>query len=783
MTVARTTRLVLTALFSALVALAAVVTASGPPAQAADLSRFDPGFIVSDAVFFNSTAMNAGTVQSFLDQKGSACVPADGNTCLKSYVESTTTRAATNRCTEYVGAATERSSTIIAKVAAACGVNPQVLLVTLQKEQGLVTALTGKSASTYQKAMGYGCPDTAACNALYYGFFNQVYSAASQFRNYALNPGSYSHRAGLVNNVRFHPNAACGTSPVLIRNQATAGLYNYTPYQPNGVALAAGYGTGDSCSSYGNRNFFSYFSDWFGSPTGNPPFGFLDSVTVSGLSVTASGWAIDPETNGPITVHMYVGSASQAFLANGSRPDVGAAIGKGDLHGYSTTMTASPGTTNVCVWAMNTDAVSSNTLLGCRTVVVPAPLQGIYDSAVADATGLTVSGWVYDPDALGSAVALSVKVDGVARSAVADQPRPDLDAALRVGPNHGFTVRIPATSGQHTVCVTALKAAPGQNSELGCRTATVVNSAPWGFIDSVTAGAADITVRGWALDPDTSDPIAVHVYVDSASQAIQAADARPDLSSLGKGPNHGYSATIPAAAGSHNVCLFAINATPGANTALGCRTVTVVNRDPIGFLDFITPGPGSVTVKGWALDPDTTASIAVHVHAGPASTAVTAEINRPDLDAVFKLGAAHGFSGTVPVAPGQQLVCVYAINASPGNNPPLGCRTVTVLADNRSPIGFVDAVTTSAGTVSVAGWALDQDSVDPVTVNVSVDGRVTPIVADRSRPDLGSFGVGTSHGFAGSVTAAAGPHTVCLEVVNIPTGPSTPLGCRTVTTP
>ena len=48
-------------------------------------------------------------------------------------------------------------------------------------------------------------------------------------------------------------------------NQATANVYYYTPYQPNSTALAAGYGTGDSCSAYGNRNFYNYFTDWFGS--------------------------------------------------------------------------------------------------------------------------------------------------------------------------------------------------------------------------------------------------------------------------------------------------------------------------------------------------------------------------------------------------------------------------------------------------------------------------------------------------------------------------------------
>jgi uncharacterized protein with LGFP repeats len=60
-------------------------------------------------------------------------------------------------------------------------------------------------------------------------------------------------------------NVRCGTASVHLTNIATASLYNYTPYVPNQAALAAGYKPGDDCSSYGNRNFWNYFTDWFGS--------------------------------------------------------------------------------------------------------------------------------------------------------------------------------------------------------------------------------------------------------------------------------------------------------------------------------------------------------------------------------------------------------------------------------------------------------------------------------------------------------------------------------------
>ena len=234
---------------------------------AADLSQFRPGNIIADALFYDGLSMDAATVQSFLDGKGRYCVAgADGTPCLKNYAQDTPTRAADSRCALYAGAARESAATIIAKVGRACGISPRVLLVMLQKEQGLVTGSgAGLYASRYRSAMGYGCPDTAPCDSLYYGFFNQVYSAARRFKDYAAQPTSFNHRPGAVNQVRYSPNISCGSSPVYIENMATAGLYNYTPYQPNAAALAAGTGTGDACSAYGNRNFWNHYTNWFGS--------------------------------------------------------------------------------------------------------------------------------------------------------------------------------------------------------------------------------------------------------------------------------------------------------------------------------------------------------------------------------------------------------------------------------------------------------------------------------------------------------------------------------------
>ena len=234
--------------------------------KTADLSLFRAGNIMSNEVFFDSSTMNESQIDSFLRSKVSQCQ--SGYTCLKDFRQATTSRAADSYCGgAYQGEASESAARIIYKVAQACGINPQVLIVMLEKEQGLVTH-TWPSDWRYRIAMGQGCPDTAACDTRYYGFQNQMYGAARQLRVYTENRYFTYYAPGKTWNVRYSPDASCGSSPVYIENQATANLYYYTPYQPNAASLRAGYGSGDGCSTYGNRNFYQRFTDWFGSTQG-----------------------------------------------------------------------------------------------------------------------------------------------------------------------------------------------------------------------------------------------------------------------------------------------------------------------------------------------------------------------------------------------------------------------------------------------------------------------------------------------------------------------------------
>ena len=471
---ARVRTLVVAATCGLATVLAVALPSQQAPAQAADLRAFDAGYIISDALFYDSGTMSAAAIQSFLVQKGSSCVAAPGSTCLKNFRQTTTTRAADTYCTRAYTGASETAAQIIAKVAVSCGINPQVLLVMLQKEQGLVTADCRGERHEIPVGDGLRVPghrsvQRAVLRVLQPGLLSgaPVPVLREEPPGVRRTAPAWSTRCGTS------PNAACGSSAVFIQNQATASLYNYTPYQPNAAALAAGYGAGNACSAYGNRNFWNYFTDWFGPTTQRAPVGSLDAATSTSPGVIAvRGWALDPDTTASISVHVYVdGRVTTALTAADSRPDVGRIYRRGD--------------------------------------------------------------------------------------------------------NHGFSGTVKAANGTHQVCVYAIDSAGGSNPRIGCATVKVTNRLPIGSLDAVASSQGRILASGWALDPDTTSPITVHVYVDGkAVQALTANTSRPDVGRIyGKGDNHGFSGTADALAGAHQVCVYAIDATGGTNPRIGCKNM------------------------------------------------------------------------------------------------------------------------------------------------------------------------------------------------------------------
>ncbi len=155
------------------------------------------------------------------------------------------------------------------------GLNPQVILVTLQKEQGLITnhqnSPTDKLQKVLDKAMGFNCPDGGGCGNLFPGFYYQLFGNFDSANNRYLGATkslikSFSYPEGrgpLVNgsvskvgqnisleNITSNPDAP-KEQVVNLGNRATAALYRYTPHVFNG-----------------NYNFWRFFQEWFRYPNG-----------------------------------------------------------------------------------------------------------------------------------------------------------------------------------------------------------------------------------------------------------------------------------------------------------------------------------------------------------------------------------------------------------------------------------------------------------------------------------------------------------------------------------
>lgn len=249
--------------FSIFIAVSPLMPA--PSVSAISGSQFNAGRIIDDSLFFNGQAMSASQVQSFLDKKGTSCT--EGK-CLKTFKQDTPKTPSESGLCSSMSAKDDRSAAnIIYSVGKACGISQKVLMVLIQKESSLLTA-NDPASWRYKSATGFACFDGIPCSSGYAGFFNQVFSAARQFKLYAKYPANYNYRAQRNNYIQYNPDPSCGGSTVYIQNQATAGLYTYTPYQPNKATLKVGLGVEAPCGAYGNKNFWWLYTAWFGPTTG-----------------------------------------------------------------------------------------------------------------------------------------------------------------------------------------------------------------------------------------------------------------------------------------------------------------------------------------------------------------------------------------------------------------------------------------------------------------------------------------------------------------------------------
>ncbi len=273
--------------------------------QAVTASDWKAGLIIDDGVFTNANDMSVADIQSFLNKKVPNCDTngtqpaseygrsdithaqyaalkgwaAPPYVCLRNYYEVPKTAPGpgipANNYSGSIPAGAISAAQMIYDAAQQYRINPKVLLVKLGTEShGPLTSDSWPLRWQYTFAMGAHCPDSgpggsANCDTNYAGFSIQMREAASLLRWYldGMTQSWWQYRKPYqVNSILWKPVVSgCGAGNVYIESKATAALYTYTPYQPNQAALNNMYGTGDGCSSYGNRNFWRVYSDWFGS--------------------------------------------------------------------------------------------------------------------------------------------------------------------------------------------------------------------------------------------------------------------------------------------------------------------------------------------------------------------------------------------------------------------------------------------------------------------------------------------------------------------------------------
>ena len=221
-------------LFSAFVALVPVKT----------FAAFDAGYVFPDPVLTAKDTMSEAEIQAFLIKKGSFLanysMPAGmGGVGWNNDIDVTGWSAAK----------------VIYSAAQWYGVNPQLIIITLQKEQSSITYKTQGWAGQTDWATGYGVPDGSDADPHYKGFAKQVDMATWQFRwvfeGSGGNTGWYSPLPYGGSMWDIGKTVSCPTGiwetwdgvnigpcvTTTITSRVASALYKHNPYRVNKVGL------------------------------------------------------------------------------------------------------------------------------------------------------------------------------------------------------------------------------------------------------------------------------------------------------------------------------------------------------------------------------------------------------------------------------------------------------------------------------------------------------------------------------------------------------------------
>jgi hypothetical protein len=216
------------------------------------------------------------------------------------------------------------------------------------------------------------------------------------------------------------------------------------------------------------------------------------------------------------------------------------------------------------------------------------------------------------------------------------------------------------------------------------------------------------------------------------------------------------------------------------------HNASCLQGEPFGSVDVVRAVPGGYRVAGWVADPNASGPTTVHVYVNGVGTNLgPTNRARPDVTRTYPgLTWSVGFDRVITATgPGPTAdVRVYGINTGPGGNRLIGWRSVAA-----DPYVALDRAERVPGGVRIAGWALDLDRLEPVTIHAYLNGSGVNLgPADRHRPDVARvLGVEpTRWGFDTVVPwSGTGSLEVCVYAINKGPGVNRRIGCATFSNP
>jgi hypothetical protein len=245
--------------------------------------NFNPNILISDQTFSDvGTFGSAAGIQKFLEQRNSMLANTSQDFLLKLKEPDTATKIGLEDPQPNL-TRLRTAAELIYDAATKHGLNPQVLLVTLEKEQGLITGQFSNDAlqRRLDRAFGFSCTVSEGCGDIFLSFYRQLFgtfdsdgsrwlgASASLMRSFRTE-GGRGPGVDAQNQVFGRPLirvSKVGDTIVLdnttedygvqhhqtitLGNKATAALYRFTPHVFNG-----------------NYNFWKFFTTWFKYPNG-----------------------------------------------------------------------------------------------------------------------------------------------------------------------------------------------------------------------------------------------------------------------------------------------------------------------------------------------------------------------------------------------------------------------------------------------------------------------------------------------------------------------------------